>query len=252
MNAIARRIEGFRWIDNHIFETEGVRFYIDDVYGDTATDLPSIVVAKTRGFFEDYARELGDSPTRRVLEFGIWKGGSALALASLFEVDKLVAVDICEPVAGLEAIRGSTGLGRRVAPHYGTSQDDAEAIADILAAEFGGEPVDLIIDDASHDYALTKATFEHAFRHLRRGGWYVIEDWAWAHHRGWPWPKEKPALSNLVLRLNIMTVCRPDLFDRVVVRPNAVFLQKGPEATMDELLDLDASLELDGRTLSLF
>lgn len=252
MTPIAGRIAQCRWVDNHIFETGGVRFYIDDIYGDLETSLPTIVVAKTRGFFEDYDRELGDAPTRNVLEFGIWKGGSALALASLFDVEKLVCVDICEPVDNFESIRATTALGHRVAPYYQTSQDDADAISNIIEREFAGAPLDLIIDDASHDYALTKATFEHAFRHLRRGGWYVIEDWAWAHHPGWPWPKERPALTNLVFRLSIATVCRPDLFDRVVVRPNAIFLQKGPEATMDEVLDLDTCVELDGRTLDLF
>ena len=36
---------------------------------------------------------------------------------------------------------------------------------------------DLIVDDASHDGALTAATFGLLWPLIRPGGWYVIEDW---------------------------------------------------------------------------
>ena len=41
-----------------------------------------------------------------------------------------------------------------------------------------------MIDDASHLYAQTKASFETLFPRVRPGGLYVIEDWAWFHWRG--------------------------------------------------------------------
>ena len=40
-----------------------------------------------------------------------------------------------------------------------------------------GEPLDLVIDDASHLYGPTMASFEVLFPRLRPGGLYVIEDW---------------------------------------------------------------------------
>jgi hypothetical protein len=50
-----------------------------------------------------------------------------------------------------------------------------------LSAEFGSTPLDLVIDDASHFVDETRTAFNTLFPHLRPGGAYVIEDWAWAH-----------------------------------------------------------------------
>ena len=47
--------------------------------------------------------------------------------------------------------------------------------------EFGGEPLDLVIDDASHVLGPTRSSFESLFPHLRPGGTYLIEDWNSAH-----------------------------------------------------------------------
>jgi hypothetical protein len=43
--------------------------------------------------------------------------------------------------------------------------------------EFGQDPLDLVIDDASHLYGPSLATFETLFPALREGGLYVLEDW---------------------------------------------------------------------------
>ena len=42
-------------------------------------------------------------------------------------------------------------------------------------------PLDLVIDDASHQYELTRRSFNTLFALLRPGGHYVIEDWNWDH-----------------------------------------------------------------------
>ena len=47
-----------------------------------------------------------------------------------------------------------------------------------------GRPVDLVIDDASHRYPETVASFEVLFPRLRTGGLYVIEDWTAEHRLG--------------------------------------------------------------------
>jgi hypothetical protein len=73
-----------------------------------------------------------------------------------------------------------------------------------VKTEFSG-PLDLIIDDASHMYGLTKTSFETLFPLLRPGGLYIIEDWAWGHWQEFqaqdhPWAKETP-LTKLVFEL---------------------------------------------------
>jgi len=244
----AERLARLRWIDDLTFEAGGMVFYIEDRPFELRHEGPhetSAVVLKTRDFFEVYAEELGDAPTDRVLEFGIWRGGSALALAAFLAPEKYVALDISPPVAEFDRLRASHPLGRCIAVRYETSQDDAAAIDSLVAEEFGG-PLDLIIDDASHQYVLSKRSFEIALRHLRPGGWYVLEDWAWAHVQGWYLNFEQPALTNLVVRLTILSFCRPDLVERVVVRRQAVFVKKGTAADCG-VLDLDALIEMGGR-----
>jgi hypothetical protein len=59
-------------------------------------------------------------------------------------------------------------------------QADREALQEIIAREFDG-PVDLVIDDASHIYEPTRASFETLFPRLGRGGLYIIEDWQWSY-----------------------------------------------------------------------
>ena len=58
------------------------------------------------------------------------------------------------------------------------------------------------MDDASHAYEETKASFEFLCPLLSPGGVYVIEDWSWAPHPGYQSPgarfSERRALSNLL------------------------------------------------------
>jgi SAM-dependent methyltransferase len=251
LSPLAERMAKVKWVDNHIFESDGVRFYIDDKYGDEDTSLPTVVIAKTWNFFQCYEEELGYSPTRNILDVGIWKGGSALAFASLLAPKKLVAIDICDPIENFDTIRKNHKLGERISVYYNTSQDDQAKLDDIIAKEFDG-PLDLIVDDASHDYHLTKRTLELTFRHLRPGGWYVVEDWAWSHAPGWDMWNHKPALTNMIFRLAIATYSRPDMFDRVIVRGPAVFIRKGDNPETNGVFDLDDCAPVFQRELKLF
>lgn len=241
---IADRLAQARWIDARTFEAEGLTFHFEDL--PAGANERSAVVMKTRDFFEAYAEEIGEDPTERVLEFGVWRGGSALALAAFLTPDKLVALDISPPVEEFDLLRNSHPLGRKIAVRYETSQDDQAALDALVAEEFDG-PIDLVIDDASHQYALSKRSFEIAFRHVRDGGCYVIEDWAWAHVQGWYLNFEQPALTNLIVRLTILSFCRPDLIEKVVVRRQAVFVKKAAGAGDTGVLDLDAMCEMGGR-----
>jgi hypothetical protein len=62
------------------------------------------------------------------------------------------------------------------------------------------------VDDASHLYEQTKASFNLLFPRLSNEGVYVIEDWGWAHWPGKDWQQSnnayfhgKPALTHLLL-----------------------------------------------------
>jgi cephalosporin hydroxylase len=120
-------------------------------------------------------------------------------LDKLFKPRRISAVDITSgPVAPL--LRYVTGMENRFV-HFSTSQCDREVLEEIVRKELADE-LDLVVDDASHTYEQTRASFEFLFPLLRPGGVYVIEDWAWAHQPAYqsadaPFSK-RPALSNFL------------------------------------------------------
>jgi hypothetical protein len=65
--------------------------------------------------------------------------------------------------------------------------------------------LDFVVDDASHFYQPSRATFECLFPKVRPDGLYIIEDWMWCFQDQFqgedaPW-REFDALPNLMLDL---------------------------------------------------
>jgi len=122
----------------------------------------------------------------------------------------------------------------------GVSQADIGAIKAVV----GAEPLDFIVDDASHDYALSRASFEGLFPLLRPGGVYALEDWGWAQWGGeWdkpdhPWAS-LPALSNLVLEICLICTSASHIVSSVHVTPISTFIIRGP-AEIDRLVVTEA------------
>ena len=117
-----------------------------------------------------------------IVELGIAEGGSTALLALLAEPAKLIAVDIEPQLLGaLAQFIDECQLSGVVRPYYGVDQADRARLAQVVDRERGGELLDLVIDDASHEFSLTRASFEVLFPRLRPGGMYVIEDWNAAH-----------------------------------------------------------------------
>ena len=144
-------------------------------------DVDSFTLFKGPPFIELYRTFFDSVPLRpeRILELGLWHGGSLAFWAGLFNPEKIVGID--------GATRGdspyfrnwiaSRGLGDRVRTHWGVDQGDGATLRRIVAEEFRGAPLDLVIDDCSHMFVPTKASFEALFPCLRVGGFYIIEDW---------------------------------------------------------------------------
>jgi predicted O-methyltransferase YrrM len=117
---------------------------------------------------------------KNVLELGIYGGGSIAFWFELLQPDKYVALDFAAwgNTEFFNRYIASHQLASRIKTVWKTNQSDRAALRAIVAAEFDG-PLDLIIDDASHLYSETKASFETLFPRLRPGGLYIIEDWSW-------------------------------------------------------------------------
>jgi hypothetical protein len=88
--------------------------------------------------------------------------------------------------------------------HFGSSQTDAELLNKIIQEEFSNQ-LHMVVDDASHSYALTRQSFELLYPRLIGGGFYIIEDWAWAHlalfQQQDTLAAQQPALTNLIFDL---------------------------------------------------
>ena len=217
-----------------------------------ATTSERILLYKGRPFVDSYIETLPPLAPARALEFGIYQGGSALFLTALLDLRKYVCIDIMNPLKTFDAILAAHSIGKRIRPYYNTSQGDADRVRQILQREFGDEPIDMIIDDASHEYALTKKSFEITFPYLADGGHYIIEDWSWAH---WPDNQKEshgrfgmPAMSNLILEL-VLLLPSSDLIESITVRHGYVVIKKKSSRFRNNLLNIDATLRLRGRPM---
>lgn len=248
---IQQRLAAIAWTSDRTFTLDGVEFGLEDFGWPYEGD--GYAMMKPRHYLEAYARGLDglEGPdVRNVLELGIRRGGSTVFLALLLQPDKLVAIDISKRVKRLEAFRTGDARGARIAAAYHTSQDDAQALTELLERETEG-PLDLVIDDASHAYAQTRSSFEILFPRLRPGGVYVIEDWQWAHVRHFYDWRDQPALSNLVFQLLMICAGRASLVASVEVHPGVVFVRRGRAEPSTERLDLESLYWTQNRPFTL-
>jgi hypothetical protein len=191
---------------------------------------------KTRRLMEEFGRFFASRPSfqpRNFFELGIWHGGSIAMWYEWLKPDKHVAVDLAEPRPSpyFDAYLASRQLQSRIKLLWRTNQADAPRLREIVSTEFDG-PLDLVIDDASHLYQPTKASFETLFPQLRAGGLYIIEDWAWSHWPDWQaadhqWAAQ-PALTKLVLELVEAVGTHTSCVESITIHPGFVVVQRGP------------------------
>ena len=214
------------------FTVDGIRFKVVHEDPTGRTDESAVALAKPWAFVESELQALSGLNVRRMLEIGVKEGGSAVLWALLLPVERYVGVDIRPLEIAFPSDVRNHPRWRAIRLYGNTSQDDREAIERIFDNEFDG-PLDLIIDDASHQYELTRKAFEICFPKLRKGGIYLIEDWAWAQNDG-PWSSathpwhDRPSLANLVLRLVLLAASHRDIISRMEVRRQFVTVVRGP------------------------
>lgn len=230
------------------FETGGVKFILDIRAGKDRgkSEDGEFILVKTKAFLRFY-QSLQQRQPKNVLEIGMFEGGSLVLFDKLYDPDKLVGIDIRqEPIEPLERYRKNR---EHVLPLYGLSQNDPK-LPDILREEFP-DGIDLIVDDASHLYQFSRATFHLCFPLLKPGGLYVIEDWSWAHKppaqaSEHPW-FERPALTNLVMEL-VINMPGSRQMNQVAVHCDLIVVEKAGTATGG--IDLaDGHSRLRGREL---
>jgi hypothetical protein len=118
------------------------------------------------GYFRAYQQiAAAAGPAGRVCEVGVWRGGSLKLWQALFPEGLVAGVDVDRFAAWPS---GTVAI---------CAEQDDPTLPDQLRA-VSPEGWDLIVDDASHDGKLTRATFDLLWPLIRPGGHYVVEDWS--------------------------------------------------------------------------
>jgi hypothetical protein len=220
-----------------------------------AAKAGDLFVAKPRWRVSDYVELVDRLRPQRIVELGIYQGGSTALFAAVARPTRLVAIDK-EPGGydRLDRYVESRGLGEVVRTYGGVDQADAPRLAAIAEEAFDGQPIDLVVDDCSHRYEPTKVSFEELFPRMRPGGVYVIEDWPWAHsavgsaHPAGMFPDEVP-LTRLLFELVLAIPGAPRLISELSVDRNSVFVTRGEREVEPADFDLAQCSNPRGRSM---
>jgi len=157
------------------FHVDGVEFVCKYVPGSTSSRF---YIVKNLELVDRYRTLCEEISGGTIVELGIAEGGSTALLALLAQPTLLVAIDLePERLKALDDFIDQRRLQDIVRPLFGVDQADRERLRQLVDEELRGVPLDLVIDDCSHQFRPTRASFEALFPRLRPGGRYVIEDW---------------------------------------------------------------------------
>ena len=204
---------------------------------------------------ERYVALIADLKPQRIFELGILQGGNTLFFAELARPRRIAAIDRL-PLESfkrkLQGYVGSAGLADVVRLYGEVDQADRLRLAGIVDEAFGGAALDLVVDDCSHLYEPTRASFNELFPRFRPDGAYVIEDWRWAHvgpeYPQGLFPGEVP-LTRLVFEVVLALPCVPGLIAEISVGPEAVVIRRGDARIDPSTFDVSTSPDSSGRAL---
>jgi predicted O-methyltransferase YrrM len=225
------------WKDDVSFTLADTDFFIThspEKLKQLETTDRQFILGKTRDLVDKTVALRDSDKIEYIVDLGIYKGGSVALNALLFKPLKLVGIEYMkEPVQPLENFIINRNLQQQVINYYGINQADSKRLKQIIDREFAGTPIDLVVDDASHQYVETRASFETLFPMLRPGGIYIVEDWGWAHWAGDEWQQGKhfslrsPSLTNLSIELSMLCASRPDLLESVHIEHSMIVIRRG-------------------------
>ncbi len=193
-------------------------------------DAHRIYLYKDRRFLSALAAVIDRVAPTKMVEIGVMTGGSTIYWAERYQVQRLSAFEISPQAPFLTQYLDRHGLTDKVRVHFSTRQEDVQALLSAMARDFGGERVDVVVDDASHQYVETRTTLQTLLPFVRDGGAYVIEDWAWGHHKNWQpqmW-MNNPLMSPLLSELMLVCGSGRGVVDRVEIDPNFAVIWRGP------------------------
>ena len=229
--------------DEDRMRLDGQVFRLEEVGTPPAVAPEELRFFKNRAFVESlmgFFRLRPEFQPQRILEMGIWEGGSVAFWNQVFRPLRHVAFDLAQREDSPEF---RTWASRRAEPGsvetiWGVDQSDRSVVLDLARGKLRGAP-DLIIDDAAHILECLQPAFETLFPLLRPGGIYLIEDWSWAHRAGaqdddhfWR-PYGDP--TRLIFELVEAVATSGDIVASVHLDPDWVAIERGPRRIDDPL-----------------
>lgn len=176
---------GIEWLDKRTLQIGGHEF--DTLWGKgdfmTAVDHTAadrFLLSKNIQLINKYIAFAKEQKPKKIIEFGVFKGGSVAFFSMLMKPEKLLAMELAqERVGKLDNFIAAERLDDAVRVEYGVNQADSERVRQLAVEHLGpGRPIDVVFDDASHLLGPTRKSFETLFPMIRHGGSYIVEDFA--------------------------------------------------------------------------
>jgi predicted O-methyltransferase YrrM len=169
----------------------------------------------------------------RILELGVWDGGSAAFWFQLLQPEKFVGIDIAdrEDSAYFRDYVDAHNLSRRLKIRWRTSQSDRKRLLEIVKSEFDA-PLDLVFDDGSHRYEPTSSSLSTILPLIRPGGFYIVEDWPWKENAVTSEAERRadpglvPLISDVLRSMAYYGSKSESLVSRVLVWPGFVAIER--------------------------
>lgn len=164
-------IERIKWKSQDTFELDGVRFrlVISD-FDKHKSANNNFVLVKTKKFIEAYRCIFKNFKPNSIVEFGSYDGGSTVFLHKALQPKKIVTIDLQQDAPFLKQYISDNSLSNKIYPIFSINQADDTSVKNILNEHFGTGHIDLIIDDASHQFEYTRSTFNASFPFLNMAG----------------------------------------------------------------------------------
>ena len=106
-----------------------------------------------------------------------------------------------------------------------------------------------MVDDCSHLYEATRASFNELFPRLRVGGIYTIEDWNWTHEeRVAQMFADQVPLTRFILELMLVVASGSGVISEIAVADGLVRATRGDEEVEARDFDILDCLEGAGWT----
>ena len=239
------------WQDDGTLDVDGVVFVPSPPgTGRFRSSSSRFCLVKPEALVRGWLELITELRPRVIVELGVMEGGSTALMALVAEPERLVAVELASPRSqGLADLIRERRLEDRVHVHYGIDQGDDARLRDVVDRSLGGRAIDLVVDDASHAVEPTRASFNLLFPKLRPGGWFVVEDWSWAHvgfgaHR----PGDAP-LTTVVFELVMALPSVAGLIRELRVTRDWAIVVRGDAEVDPATFDLSSTYSQRGRDL---